>query len=172
MTYPICLLVISFLITLFLLFAIVPTFQELYTDLNLKLPLITKSLLNVGQYFKAKGICFMLGFLSFTVSYILFYRSFPSLHHHLKINIIQCLHASCSKLPLIRHLYKISLMARFSNSLFIMQAAGMPIIQALASLSKTFQNHFFSKILHTIILFLQQGIPLIKPCNDPIIFPQ
>lgn len=155
-TYPACVLVISFILVFVLMFNVVPIFQELFESFNLELPFITHALLKLSRYLKQNCILLLLVLLCLVLSIKILHTKIPAFKHSVQ-HLLNLLYL---KLPVVSKLYKINMMARFASSLAITQASGLPLINAIETIAKISNNPIYKKNMQTLITMLNQGLRL------------
>ncbi|NBH75233.1 type II secretion system F family protein [Rodentibacter pneumotropicus] len=139
MLYPSMVLGISLLLTLGLLLFIVPQFAEMYQGNHTELPALTSVLLSTSNFLK-KDIGVL---LFFTMIFALFYQlklKHSTLFHHKKSQII-------TVIPILGNIQQLSRLVNFSQSLYIMLQAGVPLNQALSSFLPRTQTWQTKKII-------------------------
>ncbi|OOF78113.1 type II secretion system protein F [Rodentibacter caecimuris] len=125
MLYPSMVLGISLLLTLALLLFIVPQFAEMYQGNNTELPALTSLLLTTSNLLKEEiGIL-----LFFTLIFILFYQLKLKHSSHFQRKKAQII----ALMPIFGNIQQLSRLVNFSQSLYIMLQAGVPLNQALHS---------------------------------------
>ena len=123
--YPAMMLSISFVLTIFLLLFIVPTFADLYAQQQQSLPWLTQLLLTLSQFLQTQlwflcGGVFLCGLMLYQT-----YRKFPQLKHY-------CVRLLCV-IPHINRLYCLIQSIRFFSILATMLQAGITLQQSLSS---------------------------------------
>lgn len=110
--YPLIVCSTSIIITLFMLFFVVPHFEEVFTSMHKQLPLFTLAVLDLSKCLRIYWyvwIIFSIAGMSFLYSY--------------KEKLL--------KLPLLNQIVKKILISRFANNLAIIFASGVSIADAL-----------------------------------------
>lgn len=128
MMYPVFVLVLTFIVGTGIGWFILPKLTLVFNDLHVKLPLITKLLLSTGNFLGTYGVIFVPCFFVFIflTIYILFiYRKTKHIGQSILFQI-----------PGIGRLLKEVEIARFGYILGSLLDAGVPIVQAIDSLSK------------------------------------
>lgn len=159
MLYPSMVLGISLLLTLALLLFIVPQFAEMYQGNNAELPPLTSVLLAMSHFLKED-----MGTLAiFSIVFLLFY--------HLKLKHLPSFQKQkarlLSSLPILGNIQQLSRLVNFSQSLYIMLQAGVPLNQALNSFlprtqswqtkRSTVTDHVLDNEVRSILQWVSQG---------------
>lgn len=121
--YPIMMLTISLLLTLFLLLFIVPTFADLYQQQQQQLPYLTQFLLTLSQFIKNDFIFLLIAIILLCTVIYWSYNKLPQL----KIGLLKlvCL------IPTIEKIYLQTQAIHFCSILATMLQAGITLQQSL-----------------------------------------
>lgn len=149
--YPLIILAISTVLTLLLLWFIVPQFAELYQKNSADLPLITQWLMWLSHLLQQH--IFLILCAIFSISFI----GKKLLNHstHWRYTLLRI----CFIIPVVKQIYQQNLLTHFSSSLSLMLQAGIPLQQAIASFTTNDKHstNLLNKELQQTIQLLQQG---------------
>jgi len=120
--YPALLLGVGGLVSLFLLFYVVPRFSRIYEERSVDLPVFSKLLLSWGQLVEGHGMLVILGLAGFLAGIAYALRSAP-----VKAQIENALW----KLPAIGERLKLYQLARFYRTIGMLLKGGTPLLPAL-----------------------------------------
>ncbi len=137
MTYPLLVLFLTITIGLGIAWFILPRLSQVFISLRVELPLITRILIAVGKFVGAYGyIAVPLFFItmSTTVYFVFFYPRFRFIGQWILFHI-----------PGVKMLIQESELSRFGYLFGTLLSAGMPVVEALLSISqstiiKTYQD--------------------------------
>ena len=135
--YPVLLLVVGLLVSLFLLVFVVPKFSAIYDDMGSDLPWLSVLLIEWGHFVQERGwelVVFAILFLG-VFSYAVSRPSF-------RAYVMQLLW----RIPAIGERMRVYQLARFYKTLGMLLRGGIPITQALEMVSGLLQSHFKPKI--------------------------
>jgi len=135
--YPVLLLVVGLLVSLFLLVFVVPKFSAIYDDMNSDLPWLSVLLIEWGHFVQERGwelAVFAMVFLG-VVGYAVTRPSF-------RVYIMQLLW----RIPAVGERMRVYQLARFYKTLGMLLRGGIPITQALEMVSGLLQSHFRPRI--------------------------
>ncbi|PTN12157.1 type II secretion system F family protein [Nitrosomonas aestuarii] len=135
--YPVLLLVVGLLVSLFLLVFVVPKFSAIYDDMNSDLPWLSVLLIEWGHFVQERGwelAIFAMAFMS-VVGYAVTRPSF-------RVYIMQLLW----RIPAVGERMRVYQLARFYKTLGMLLRGGIPITQALEMVSGLLQSHFRPRI--------------------------
>lgn len=122
-TYPIFLLVITSGILVFMLYAVVPTFKDLYLRFDAELPTLTKLVLKASELVNIYSIMISLLALCMVIGYIVLEKN--------SLLIRKAFSNAVFLIPVVRDLYKESVLAQYFAYFSLMLSSGIPINMAL-----------------------------------------
>ncbi len=137
LTYPIAVLVVAVVVTAILLIFVVPTFAGLFEGFGAELPAFTQMVVNLSDFMIAKGWLLGLGIAAIFTAF--FQTKKRSRKFREKLDVIVL------KIPAFGPLIFNSAIARFSRTLSTMFSAGVPLVDAMASVAGAAGNSVFTK---------------------------
>ena len=133
--YPITVLSIAFAVTITLLVFVVPQFQNLFANFGAVLPIYTQAVIHLADFLQAYGwVLLSCGGLLF----LLFQWSKKQTVYAKKIDAFKL------KIPILGVLLQQAIIARFTRTLAITGAAGLPIADALAMVAASCDNLIYT----------------------------
>ncbi len=154
MTYPIVLVIISFLIVNFILVGVLPKFVMVFKASDAALPIPT--LIVLGASWVLRKFWLLLVVLSGAGIYF-FRRATSSGAGKLRF------HRWLLKVPIFGPLYGKIQVSRFTRTLSTLTASGVPILQALSVVEKTITNVVIQKAVQDIRVAIAAGSTLVEP---------
>ncbi len=135
LTYPTAVLVVAFIVTAILLIFVVPVFQDLFQSFGADLPAFTKFVISLSEWVQEWwwAVVGVLGIAGYTFSY--FKKRSRPFNHFLDRTLL--------KIPVVGMILEKSAIARFARTLSTMSAAGVPLVEALASVAGACGNIIF-----------------------------
>ncbi|MCC8997099.1 MAG: type II secretion system F family protein [Nitrosomonas sp.] len=135
--YPVLLLVVGFLVSIFLMVFVVPKFSAIYDDMNSDLPWLSLLLIKWGQFVHEYGweLTIVAAVLMILSVYIVTRPAF-------RAKLLQFLWS----IPAIGEHMRVYQLARFYKTLGMLLRGGIPITQALNMVSGLLQAHFRPKV--------------------------
>jgi len=135
LTYPTAVMVIAFIVTAVLLVFVVPQFEELFKGFGAELPAFTQMVVNMSRFMQAYwwmilGVLIGIGFVFNKLK-----KSSKAFNHGLDRLVL--------KIPVVGDIIRKAAIARFSRTLSTMSAAGVPLVEALQSVSGATGNVVF-----------------------------
>ena len=162
MVYPVILISVSVLVSVFLLVMVLPNFVNMFVDFGVPLPAATQILLDVGTFFKEFWylVFAILGLIIFT-----FNRFINTAEGRLKFDDIK-LH-----IPVIGPVNRKIATTRFARSLSTMINSGISIIDSMELVSKVIGNVRVSQGIDEALERIKKGEGVAAPLSKLKIFP-
>ncbi|KTD20093.1 type IV pilus assembly protein PilC [Legionella lansingensis] len=163
LAYPLVILIIALLITFALLFFVIPEFAAMFNAYNAELPFITQQAIHLSNFCQDHYFifCVMSVITTLTLIYMPKYSSYFS----------QLLDRTLLNFPLIGAIISKSVFARFSRTLSITLAAGLPLVQALRLAANVTGNSVYQRASHKIIDEVICGQPMWVAIETTGLFP-
>jgi len=165
MIYPIGVVLFAVLIVVFIMWFIVPKFEEIFADFGVALPTITTLLIDtsrwvagnqVGQSFPGAIIVFA-GLLTIPIFWKLIRSAGPGR---------AATDWMLLKIPVLGTLIKKTVIARFTRTLGTLIAAGVPILEAVTITAETAGNAVFHKALMSVHDSIREGETFAVPLRE------
>jgi len=137
LTYPIAVLVVAIVVTAILLIFVVPTFAGLFEGFGAELPAFTQMVVNLSDFMIEFGWLLGLGIIGIAMGFIQIKKRSRKFREKLDVIIL--------KIPAFGPLIYNSAIARFSRTLSTMFSAGVPLVDAMASVAGAAGNSVFTK---------------------------
>lgn len=163
LTYPIAVLVVALVVTAGLLIFVVPQFESLFKGFGADLPALTQAVVSMSKFFQAYWYI-IFGSLGAAL-YVFIYAQNHSL------NFAQNLDRSLLKLPVIGTILEKAAIARFTRTLSITFAAGLPLVEALKSVSGATGNIIYAQGTNRIKEEISTGQQLFTAMENTHLFP-
>ena len=127
LTYPGAVLVVAFVVTTILLIFVIPAFEDLFQGFGADLPTFTRMIIDLSQFVREKGAYLATLIGGAVASFIYFKKRSRAMRHFLDRLIL--------KAPVIGPILQKAAIARYARTLSTMFAAGVPLVEALQSVS-------------------------------------
>lgn len=163
LTYPAAVLVIAFLVSAGLLIFVIPQFQSLFKGFGADLPAMTLAVIKLSDFFQKYWYLIFgsLGGLIYAFSYAL--KTSP--------DFAQSVDRTMLKFPIIGTILEKAAIARFSRTLSITFAAGLPLVDALKSVSGATGNIIYAKATLKIREEVSTGMQMQTAMENTHLFP-
>ena len=150
--YPTSVIIITLIVTIVLLFFVIPQFEELFANFGAKLPSYTRFIIALGNYTK-KNIFTIL--LSPTILFVSFYFAKK---HSFKFKKY-CDYISL-KIPISNKILTYAIISNINKTLAITTQAGIPLITSLKLTTNTLKNQLYRESLTQITAEISAGLSL------------
>ena len=161
--YPIALVVIIIAVVAAMMILVIPTFSDMYADMDQKLPAITQLLVNISDFLVAKWYIVIIAVVAIVVGIKLFKSTEIGTYFFGKISM---------KMPIFGTLTVKSESANFARTLSTLTASGIAMIDALEITAKTMKNPYFKDAVMEAKEKVAQGRPLSEPLEASGVFPK
>lgn len=129
--YPLAVLGIALIVTVVLLIKVVPTFATTFASFGAELPKFTQLILDLSNYMQANWYVMAGGAVG---AFLLFKQAMKNQGFADKMDGVML------KLPIVGSILEESIIANFSRTLSIIFAAGVPLVDGLASVAAAANN--------------------------------
>lgn len=160
--YPTFILVVAFLAIIALLTFVVPTFEDVLTQLDVKMPTLTVVVLSISRFFARQWYVVIAAVLSLVIGLKYFSKTDAGEYFFGKIQL---------KLPLLGDLAKKTASARMARTLSTLLGAGLQLVDALSIVSNTMTNVYFKGSLLAAREAVLLGSPLAAQFSRDNLFP-
>ncbi|MEJ2602344.1 MAG: type II secretion system F family protein [Gammaproteobacteria bacterium] len=125
--YPAAVVVVAIVVTVILLIFVIPAFEDLFTGFGADLPVFTRMVVDVSQFVRDTGWLLLAGAIGAGYAFFYFKKRSRAMRHFLdRVSL---------KIPVIGPILEKSAIARYARTLSTMFSAGVPLVEALESVS-------------------------------------
>lgn len=162
MIYPIALLVIIVAVVIVMMILVIPTFSDMYADMDQKLPAITRALVVCSDFIVGKWYVLILAVALIIIAFKVFAATKQGTYILANLSI---------KMPIFGALTVKSASANFARTLSTLTASGISMIEALEISGRTMKNVIFKDAVMEAKDKVAQGRPLSEPLKNGKVFP-
>ena len=155
MIYPICVLCIAFGIVMGIMYIVIPKFQTIFADFGTELPQVTMVLLKMSEWIVAGGWAVLI-FTPIGLILLLRLIRLSQLGRLIMDNI-------ALKMPVLGQILGKTSISRFTRTLGVLIAAGVPILEALNITRETAGNEVFRSALGSVHDSIRRGETFSEP---------
>lgn len=148
MIYPIMMMSVSISIVVFLLIYVVPKIIDVFSQTNQVLPFATKLLIGISGFIQSYGLYLVLGILLFIIVWV---RALKRKSFRRAVQVLLL------KIPVIGRAIKTINGARFGRTLGILNAAAVPVLEAMAAATRLVKPLPMSEKLEIAIMQVREG---------------
>lgn len=163
LNYPVAVIVIAFIVTAVLLTFVVPQFESLFKGFGADLPAFTRAVISLSKGFQH------FWYLIFGTLIGAIYGFVYALKHSEKF--AHTIDRSMLKLPIIGTILEQAAIARFTRTLSITFAAGLPLVEALDAVAGATGNILFAEATFKIKDEISSGLQMHLAMENTKLFP-
>jgi type IV pilus assembly protein PilC len=152
MTYPIAVVAVAFIVSGILLIKVVPQFQEIFAGFGAELPAFTQMVINLSEFVQTWWFAILGAIAAAIMGTAQIYKRSKAFQHAFDRAII--------KAPVVGDIINKSAVARFARTLSTTFAAGVPLVDALKSVSGATGNIVYSSAVDRIAEDVSAGTQL------------
>lgn len=127
MFYPAAVMAVAVLVSALMLIFVIPQFEEVFKGFGADLPAFTQMLVGASRFMTSNGWMILLGLIVGVVSFIFLYKRSTKLQH--------LMGRFSLKIPVVGEILRQSAIARYARTLGVTFKAGVPLVEALDSVS-------------------------------------
>jgi type IV pilus assembly protein PilC len=154
--YPIILLIVAVVVIVVMLWFVVPTFANMFNEMNAELPGITQFVLNVSDFIVAKGLYLVAGVIAVVVAARQYIKTESGWRRVSSIGMA---------VPLVGELMVQAAMYKFASNLGLLLRSGVPMLETLSALGTVFRS---SPIYRDAIIRAHHRVAAGKPLTDSL----
>lgn len=161
-TYPIILCVVAIFVIAILMLKVVPVFAGTIKEMGGEIPIFTKILMAVSDYFVHYWWLNLIVIITIVVGCRMYFKTPSGKLFFGKMAIT---------LPVVKGVVKTIITARFTRTLGVLIGSGVMLIQSLEIVTKIIGNIVVSEKMSTVIDEIKKGRGLTQPLADMDYFP-
>src|SRR3954454_15999099 len=162
LVYPAVILAMSIGTVILLVSYVLPKFKEFFKSFDAKLPLPTRMLLSVGDFFSKWGVVLAVITVAVLAFLVLFLRTESGKRARDRALLL---------IPLVRDVIRFAVVERFCRILSAMLKAGVPVPEAMIAALQATNNRVYSDALVNARDATLRGEGISRPVADTHLFP-
>ncbi|WP_324710580.1 type II secretion system F family protein [Pseudomonas citronellolis] len=163
MTYPIAVIVVAVVVSAILLIKVVPQFQSVFSSFGAELPAFTLMVISLSDILQQWWFIFLIALFILAFAFREAHRRSESFRNSVDRAIL--------KLPIVGGIIYKSAVARYARTLSTTFAAGVPLVEALDSVSGATGNVVFRNAVNKIKQDVSSGTQLNFSMRTTGVFP-
>ena len=148
MAYPLFVMVVAVAVVVVLMVAVVPTFLEMFREFDAELPLLTKMLIAVSDFFRYNGI-WLGAFLLIVFVSVRLYGGTPK--GRVNLGRLQL------KLPVLGNVALLNAASQFANSMTTLLDSGLSMTRAVNITARVMDNAYLSEAIGKLSAEVEEG---------------
>ena len=162
LAYPAFVFVVAIVVVAVLMVKVVPTFLAIFDSYDAELPLPTKMLIAMSNFFRHNILILIAIAAVLTIAYKLYSKTETGRMNIAKLSM---------RLPALGEIVNLSAASQFANSMATMLGSGLPMVRALSITAKTIDNYFISTEVGKLTAKLEEGYALCPSMREANILP-
>lgn len=162
MIYPIVVAVVAVAVVVVMLVVVIPSYMEMFEQLDTKLPGITLMVVAMSDFIQAYWYILVPIIIGIVFAIKTFAKTYMGKHVFGKLQL---------KIPAVQNLVVKSAAALMARTLSTLLSAGVPLIEAVDIVSDTMTNIWFKEALKQAVQEIMVGAPLSQPLRSSGLFP-
>ena len=148
LTYPVFVIIVAIAVIIIIMVFAVPTFTSSFAEMGQDLPLATRILINVSDFFsKWIWLIILLG-LVFAIIFLIWKKGDKGHYEWDRIKL---------RIPILGRLNIMNAASEYSNTLATMLGSGLPAVKALSTTGKTLSNFYIGQDILTSCADVENG---------------
>ena len=161
-TYPIVLIVVMIGVLVAMMVFVVPTFMNMFADLDVEMPASTMVLVHVSDFLVAWWWLLLI----ITVAVIFGWKAYAATDSGKEVTS-----ALAIKIPILGPIKTKSACARLGRTLCTLLAAGVPMVDAIDLTGRSMENLLYKRAMKEAKEQVLRGVPLSRPLQTCGLFP-
>ncbi len=162
MTYPIAIFIFSIIVTIFMLWKVVPIFSGIFAELGADMPLLSKIMLAASNFIQSYIFYMIAGFIGLVFIYRYFKKTPPGR---------KAVDTAALKMPLFGKLIEKVALSRITRTLSTLLSGGVPMMESLKITSSTAGNVLLEGRIMASRSQVAEGTNLTDAFRDAAHFP-
>jgi len=163
MTYPIAVIIVAIVVSAILLIKVVPQFQSVFSSFGAELPAFTKMVIGLSEVLQQWWFIVLIALFALAFAFREAHRRSEKFRDSIDRGIL--------KLPIVGSILYKSAVARYARTLSTTFAAGVPLVEALDSVSGATGNVVFRNAVNKIKQDVSSGTQLNFSMRTTGVFP-
>jgi len=161
--YPAAVVVVAIVVTAILMIFVIPEFESLFQGFGADLPAFTRMVIDISNFVRTSGWLIVIVMVGSVLGFIHAKKRYRSVHHFIdRVSL---------KLPVIGVILNKSAIARYARTLATTFAAGVPLVEALESVSGACGNIVYEEAVLKMRDEVATGQRLQRSMDNTNLFP-
>ena len=162
MAYPLFVLLVAIAVVVVLMVAVVPTFMEMFEEFDAQLPLMTRMLIAMSNFFRNNLLILALIAVAIPLFIKLYGNTEKGRMNLAKLQL---------KLPVLGNIALLTAASQFANSMTTLMDSGLPMTRAVNITSKVLDNYYISQSIGKLTGDLEEGKTLGESMREQAVMP-
>ena len=162
MIYPIVVMIVAVAVVIVMLVIVIPSYTEMFQELNVELPAITIAVITMSDFVKAYWFIHIPVIIAIILAIKAYAKTYGGKHLFGRLQL---------KIPAVRNLIVKNASAMMARTLSTLLTAGVPLNEAVGIVANTMTNIWFKEALQEAMEQIMIGVPLSQPLQSCGLFP-
>ena len=162
MVYPASIIAVAFIVIVFMLTFVIPTFAAMFKEMGAELPLPTRIVIGLSEFVRGYFLLMLAGLVGCVFAVRAYYRT---------ENGKSTIDALLLKVPVFGTIFRKVAVARFTRTLGTLVQSGVPILEGLRITASTAGNKVVEKAVLQCRVSVTEGKTLAEPLKLSGVFP-
>jgi type IV pilus assembly protein PilC len=162
LVYPVAVLSIAGIVIAVILWKVIPTFAAMFAGLNAELPLPTRFVIALSEWFVRLLPFIVIGIVLLVVAFRRYYATYGGR---------RLVDRTMLKLPIFGTVLQKIAVARFCRTLSTLISSGVPILDGLEITARTSGNAIIEDAIMVVRKGVESGLTVAQPLKDTGVFP-
>ena len=162
LAYPLFVMVVAIVVVIVLMVKVVPTFLAIFEDYDAELPLPTKMLIAMSDFFRN----YWMVLAAIAAVFVIFIKIYGNTEVG-RVNLAKMQ----LKLPVLGNIAFLNCASQFANTMTMMLSAGLPMTKSVTITSRVMDNYHVSQEVGKITAKLEEGQTLGRSLRDAACLP-
>ena len=162
MVYPVAVISIAAIVIAVILWKVIPTFASMFEGLGAQLPLPTRIVIAISNWFVRLLPFIVIGMILF----VIFFKRYYATHGGRRV-----IDRMVLKMPIIGVLMQKIAVARFCRTLATLVSSGVPILDGLEITARTSGNAIIEDAIMAVRKGVEGGMTIAQPLKESGVFP-
>jgi len=159
--YPIVVVLVISIAIVVINILVIPAFAKFFTQFHAQLPLPTRILIGISNFFVDFWYLMLAGVLGAIGGFVFYIRSSSGRYKWDRFKL---------KIPMIGDIMKRALLARFARSFALSIRTGVPLLEAIGMIAKTTDNVYVAEQIMTMRTYIEHGESLMVSASKSEMF--
>lgn len=162
MIYPTVVMIVAVAVVIVMLVVVIPSYTEMFQELNAELPAITIAVITMSDFVKAYWFIHIPVIIAIILAIKAYAKTYGGKHLFGRLQL---------KIPAVRNLIVKNASAMMARTLSTLLTAGVPLNEAVGIVANTMTNIWFKEALQEAMEQIMIGVPLSQPLQSCGLFP-
>ena len=162
LTYPAFVMVIAVAVVVVLMVKVVPTFTSIFDSYGAELPLVTRILIGISNFFRAAWLPMLIVIVVLVIAWKLYGNTENGRLRFAKLAL---------KIPVLGNINLLNAASQFANTMSTMISAGLPMTKAISITARVLSNYHISQEIGKLAGKLEEGRTLGSSMREAGVMP-